>query len=88
MLYLDFKTKKKTMKNLFYLSLICVFIACGGASEEASTEAAPAVAAPEVIVADLGCKTDGGGECLADHSCCAVSEETEATEDATEEVND
>jgi|TARA_B110000483_G_scaffold34912_1_gene42595 hypothetical protein len=75
------------MKNLFYLSLICVFIACGGGTEEAPAEAVPANAAPEAIVADLGCKTEGG-KCLGDHSCCAVSEETEATEDATEEVND
>ena len=48
------------MKNLFYLSLICVFIACGGGTEEAPAEAAPTVAAPEAIVADLGCKTEGG----------------------------
>ena len=55
------------MKNLFYLSLLCVFIACGGGTEEAPAEAVPA-AAPEAVVADLGCKTEGG-KCLGDHSC-------------------
>ena len=71
------------MKNLFYLSLLCVFIACGGGTEEAPAEAVPA-AAPEAVVADLGCKTEGG-KCLGDHSCFAVSEESEEVE-ATEET--
>lgn len=70
------------MKNLFYLSLLCVFIACGGGTEEAPA-AVPGNAAPEVV-ADLGCKTEGG-KCLGDHSCCAVSEESEEVE-ATEEA--
>ena len=56
------------MKKLTYLFAalgLFMFTACGGASEEAATEAATEVA----VCANTG------EPCLDDHSCCAVKEE-------------
>ena len=74
------------MKNLFYLLLLSVFIACGG-GENATEETAVETAIEAVACADgcqkaccLGCKaTEGDAKCmvLADGSmpCCAAKTE-------------
>ena len=83
------------MKKLMYLLVagtMFVFTACNcGAGDTVATDSVEEV----VACADdcqkaccLGCRAEGGGACLADHSCCAAHEveaadmEGEVTEEA------
>ena len=80
------------MKKLIYLFVagtMFAFTACNcGTGDDAATDAVEEV----VACADdcqkaccLGCQAEGGGACLADHSCCAVKVESTEGEEATEE---
>jgi len=58
------------MKKLMYLLVagsLSVFAACSGAS---TTEGAATDVAVEEVSEAVGCHVEGGGACLADHSCC------------------
>ena len=46
---------------------LSVFAACSGAS---TTEGAATDVAVEEVSEAVGCHVEGGGACLADHSCC------------------
>jgi len=67
------------MKKLMYLLVagsLSVFAACSGASttEGAATDVAVEEVTTDVAVEEVaeavGCHVEGGGACLADHSCC------------------
>ena len=58
------------MKKLMYLLVagsLSVFAACSGVS---TTEGAATDVAVEEVAEAVGCHVEGGGACLADHSCC------------------
>ena len=66
------------MKKLMYLLVagsLSVFAACSGAS---TTEGAATDVAVEEVAEAVGCHVEGGGACLADHSCCVPKSAAEA----------